>query len=74
MEPGIYDEAYMEPFCSIGFPLGWLSEDSVDWFSLIWYSLAVPKHAFIAWLAMKNALAIGNKLHAALGFYRGCKV
>jgi hypothetical protein len=39
-----------------------LSEDSVDWFSLIWYPLAVPKHAFIAWLAMKNALAIGNKL------------
>lgn len=34
----------------------------VDWWDLIWFFLAIPRHAFILWLAMKNALTTGDKL------------
>jgi hypothetical protein len=34
----------------------------VDWWQVIWFPLIIPKHAFILWLAMKNALTTGDKL------------
>jgi hypothetical protein len=34
----------------------------MEWFRLIWYPLAVPKHAVIMWLAIRNALITGDKM------------
>jgi hypothetical protein len=34
----------------------------VEWWKLIWFSLAIPKQAFILWLAMKDALTTRDKL------------
>jgi hypothetical protein len=28
----------------------------VDWHKVVWFSLAIPKHAFILWLALRDAL------------------
>jgi hypothetical protein len=30
----------------------------VEWWSLVWFSLAIPKHSFILWLAIKIALLL----------------
>jgi hypothetical protein len=32
------------------------------WWSLIWFYLAIPKHSFIHWLAIKDSLTIGDRL------------
>ena len=29
---------------------------------LVWHSMAIPRHAFIVWLAIKNGLATQDKL------------
>jgi hypothetical protein len=39
-----------------------IKQGIVDWWKLIWFPLSIPKHDFIAWLALKNALSIGSKL------------
>lgn len=36
--------------------------DLVDWFQLVWFPLAVPKHSFLSWLAIKNALITGERM------------
>jgi hypothetical protein len=37
-------------------------KDQIEWWKIIWFPLAIPKHAFILWLAMKNRLVIGVRL------------
>jgi hypothetical protein len=34
----------------------------VDWWPLVWFHFSIPKQAFIAWLAMRDALSTGRKL------------
>lgn len=34
----------------------------VDWWKVIWFPLAIPKHPFIMWLAIKNRLRKGDRL------------
>jgi hypothetical protein len=29
---------------------------------MVWFPLTIPKHAFILWLAMHNALLTGDKM------------
>ncbi|XP_059436965.1 uncharacterized protein LOC132170072 [Corylus avellana] len=36
--------------------------DQIEWWKLVWFSLAIPKQAFILWLAMKDRLIIGVTL------------
>jgi hypothetical protein len=35
---------------------------NVDWWHLVWFPLAIPKQAFILWLAMRNSLTTGDRL------------
>lgn len=37
-------------------------QDLVGWYRLVWFPLAIPKHYFISWLAIKNALITGEKM------------
>jgi hypothetical protein len=37
-------------------------QNIVAWYSLVWFPLAIPKHAFLVWLAIKNALATGIRM------------
>ena len=37
-------------------------EAEVSWWRLIWYSKAIPKHAFIGWLAMLNRLSTKERM------------
>jgi hypothetical protein len=37
-------------------------KDQIEWWKIIWFPLAIPKHAFILWLAMKNRLVTGVRL------------
>jgi hypothetical protein len=34
----------------------------VEWWHLIWFSYAIPKHAFILWLAIQNRLTTSDRL------------
>lgn len=34
----------------------------VDWWKVIWFPLAIPKHPFILWLAIKNRPRKGDRL------------
>lgn len=34
----------------------------VEWWSLVWYGLAIPKQAFILWLVFRHGLSTGEKL------------
>lgn len=34
----------------------------VKWGKLLWFPLFIPKHPFISWLAIKNAITTGAKL------------
>jgi hypothetical protein len=34
----------------------------VEWHNLVWFSLAIPKHAFILWLVFRDALVTKEKL------------
>ena len=36
--------------------------DEVIWWKMVWFPLAIPKHAFIMWLAMKYRLLTGERL------------
>jgi hypothetical protein len=36
--------------------------DQIEWWKLVWFSLAIPKQAFILWLAMKDRLDTGVRL------------
>jgi hypothetical protein len=36
----------------------------VSWYSLIWHHHAIPKQAFILWLAVNNRLTTGDRLLA----------
>jgi hypothetical protein len=38
------------------------NQDLVDRYQLIWFALVIPKHTFISWLAIKNALITGDKM------------
>jgi hypothetical protein len=41
--------------------------DIVSWWRLIWFPLAIPKQAFLLWLAVKNRLVTGERM-ASWGF------
>jgi hypothetical protein len=34
--------------------------DEAIWWKMVWFPLAIPKHAFIMWLAMKDRLLTGK--------------
>jgi hypothetical protein len=34
----------------------------VNWVQMVWFPLAIPKHSFITWLAIKNALITGERM------------
>jgi len=34
----------------------------VDWWPLVWFHFFITKQAFVAWLAMRDALSTGRKL------------
>jgi hypothetical protein len=34
----------------------------VDWWHLIWFPHAIPKHAFVLWFAVQNRLTTGDRL------------
>jgi hypothetical protein len=36
--------------------------DLVDWFQLVWFPLVIPKHSFLSWLVIKNALVTGERM------------
>jgi hypothetical protein len=36
--------------------------DQIEWWRLVWFPLAIPKQAFILWLATKNRLVTGVRL------------
>jgi hypothetical protein len=36
----------------------------VEWWKLVWFSLAIPKQAFILWLAICNGLTAGRGVQA----------
>jgi len=41
----------------------------VTWWKLISFSCAIPKHAFVVWLALQNCVSIGDRL-MQWGIYR----
>lgn len=49
------------------------NQDLVDRYQLIWFALVIPKHTFISWLAIKNALITGDKM-LKWGFKKGRRV
>ncbi|XP_074291568.1 uncharacterized protein LOC141618368 [Silene latifolia] len=40
-----------------------LKETKVGWSKLVWNNAAIPKHCFVNWLIMRNALNTKEKLH-----------
>jgi hypothetical protein len=51
----------------------------VEWWKLVWFSLAIHKQAFILWIAICNGLTTGDKLlnwgyngEVKCVFCRGC--
>jgi hypothetical protein len=34
----------------------------VEWWPLVWFPQAIPKHAFLLWLFMRNRLSTGDRL------------
>lgn len=42
-----------------------------DWSKVIWFSLGVPRFAFIAWLAIRNHMSTGDRMRA-WGHVQGC--
>jgi hypothetical protein len=34
----------------------------VDWHKVVWFSQAIPRHAFIPWLALRDALVRKEKM------------
>jgi hypothetical protein len=39
-------------------------KEAMRWWPLVWHSLAIPKQAFILWLAIHNRLTTGDRLLA----------
>jgi hypothetical protein len=39
----------------------------VSWSKLVWFSMAIPKHAFFSWLVFRDALVTKHKM-ACWGF------
>ena len=37
-------------------------KDQIEWWKLVWFPFAIPKHAFILWLAIKDKLVTGVRL------------
>jgi hypothetical protein len=42
--------------------------EEAKWWSIVWFSRAIPRHNFILWLACRNALFTGERL-----FFKGYK-
>ncbi|GKB53018.1 RNA-directed DNA polymerase, eukaryota, reverse transcriptase zinc-binding domain protein, partial [Tanacetum coccineum] len=38
------------------------NDDDAEWWKIIWFSLNIPKHAFIVWLAVQNKLTTQDKI------------
>jgi hypothetical protein len=34
----------------------------VNWWKMVWFAKAIPKHAFILWIAFRNALVTKQKM------------
>ncbi|XP_062158782.1 uncharacterized protein LOC133866268 [Alnus glutinosa] len=50
-------------------------KSEVSWWPLIWFPYAIPKQAFLMWLAVRNHLATGDRLTAVgSGKQRECGV
>lgn len=39
-----------------------LKYPTVDWYSTVWFPLAIPRHSFILWLAFRDALTTKEKM------------
>jgi hypothetical protein len=39
-----------------------VKNEKVIWYKLVWFSLAIPKQAFILWLAMRDRLPTWERL------------
>jgi hypothetical protein len=39
-------------------------KSEVDWWHVVWFPFAIPKHAFIIWLVVQNRLTTGDRLLA----------
>jgi hypothetical protein len=37
-------------------------DPEVNWWPLVWFPYAIPKHSFVMWLVMKNSLSTGDRL------------
>ena len=37
-------------------------EVEVNWWKFLWFQLAIPRHTFIGWLAIKNKLIMRDRL------------
>jgi hypothetical protein len=37
-------------------------KEKVDWWKMEWFPYAIPKHAFIVWLAVQDRLIIGARM------------
>lgn len=40
----------------------WLRFPPVNWWRIFWFNLAIPRHAFILWLAMQDSLVTWEKM------------
>jgi hypothetical protein len=45
-------------------------KNSVIWWPLVWHKYAIPKQAFILWLAMHNRLTTGDRMLTWAGVLR----
>jgi hypothetical protein len=37
-------------------------KEEVDWRKMVWFPYAIPKHAFIVWLAVQDRLITGDRM------------
>lgn len=47
--------------------------DQVEWSKLIWFSQAIPRYSFIAWLAIRNRLSTGDRTQL-WGEHQSCRL
>jgi hypothetical protein len=44
-----------------------MRKPQVEWWSLVWFSKAIPRHSFLLWLALRDSLVTGERM-AAWGY------
>jgi hypothetical protein len=65
--------------CAASWELIRHKQQIVEWWSLVWFSMAIPRQAFILWLAARDSLSTGIRLlswgfggNFLCVFWRGC--